>query len=364
MSQQVIVDYQGVSIQCKARCEAAVHSLCRIDKVLNRINDTAGSLVNTKIKEYEQYLLESKEKINSEINVFKETLEKYKEARAFQVNNHSDEYQGFLKIQSIMNAETEKLTNLVNDLTGSKLAAIDEMINRELIEAGNRSAESLRDKANGVIDISSDLLNKINEIDDLSLRELVYEEAIKEESKSLTFEDLLSRGKSTYDSLLCKKQNEIINSYKEQLKEQGVSEDVLANVSTIDEANKAVNEAIVGEKVRKETLKVIIKAIKDRGFVVDTKHNLKIDKNTNIVKLVALKASGQVAEFEIQLNGKFMYHFDKYEGQACKKDITPFLEDLKNIYDIDITHEEVTWSNPDKIQTKKYQHINKNKGTN
>ncbi len=49
---------------------------------------------------------------------------------------------------------------------------------------------------------------------------------------------------------------------------------------------------------------------------------------------------------------------------ACKKDIAPFLEDLKNIYDIDITHEEITWENPDKIQTQKYQYVNKNKGTN
>ena len=364
MSQQVTVDYQGVSIQCKAQCEAAVHSLCRIDKVLKRINDTADTLINTKIKEYEQYLLESKEKINNEINVFKRTLEKYKEVRAYQINSHSHEYAEFLKQQSAMNSETKKLTKLVSDLTGSKLAVIDEMIDKELIEAGNRSAENLRNKANGVIGISEDLLKKINEIDDISLKELVYEEAIKEENNSLSFDELFNIGKASYDLLINQKQNEIINSYKEELKEQGVTDDILANVSSIDEANKIVNEAIVSEKVRKETLKIIIKAIKDRGFIVDAKHNLKIDKNKNLVKLVALKASGQVAEFEIQLNGKFMYHFDKYEGQACKKDITPFLEDLKNIYDIDITHEEISWSNPDKIQTQKYQYVNKNRGTN
>ena len=138
----------------------------------------------------------------------------------------------------------------------------------------------------------------------------------------------------------------------------------LDKAKSIDEANAIANEAITDETIRKETLKVIIKAIKDRGFIVDTKKNLKIDKERNIVKLVALKASGQMAEFEIQLNGKFMYHFDEYEGHACKKDIEPFLEDLKNIYDINILHEEVTWENPDKIQTQKYQYINKNKGTN
>mgnify|MGYP003311010216 CR=1 FL=1 len=37
------------------------------------------------------------------------------------------------------------------------------------------------------------------------------------------------------------------------------------------------------------------------------------------------------------------------------------LEDLKNIYDINILHEEVNWENPDKIQTQKYQYVDVNK---
>ena len=39
------------------------------------------------------------------------------------------------------------------------------------------------------------------------------------------------------------------------------------------------------------------------------------------------------------------------------------MDDLKNIYDINILHEEYIWSNPDKVQTKKYhyQSTNKNK---
>ena len=39
MSQQVTVDYQGVSIQVQAKCDTAVHSLCQIDKVLDRIHN-------------------------------------------------------------------------------------------------------------------------------------------------------------------------------------------------------------------------------------------------------------------------------------------------------------------------------------
>ena len=138
----------------------------------------------------------------------------------------------------------------------------------------------------------------------------------------------------------------------------------LEKAKSIDEAKAIANNAMIDETIRKETLKVIIKAIRDRGFIVNTKENLKIDRERNIVKLVAIKASGQIAEFEIQLNGKFMYHFDKYEGHACKKDIEPFIEDLRKIYDINILHQEMTWENPDKIQTQKYQRMNKNKGIN
>jgi len=364
MSQQVTVDYQGISIKVQAQCDTAVHSLCRIDKVLDRIHETANKLETSKVKEYETYLTESKVKIKNKIEAFKATLEKYKEARAYSINNHQPAYQEFLNFTKQVQDESVQLTKLVDDLTGSKLAVIDQMINEGLLNAGQESSQAMLNKINGVLDISESTIKEINSIDDVSLRELVYRELLKEDYKGLEFDKVLLKAQEEYDILLGKKTKQVIEEYKEELNTSGVSTEVLDNVSSISEATKVANEAITDEKVRKETLKIIIKAIKDRGFIVDTKKNLKIDKERNIVKLVALKASGQMAEFEIQLNGKFMYHFDEYEGQACKKDIAPFLEDLKNIYDINILHEEVTWENPDKIQTQKYQYINKNKGTN
>ena len=53
MSQQVTVDYQGISIQVQAKCDTAVHSLCQIDKVLDRIHRSADKLETTKVKEYD-----------------------------------------------------------------------------------------------------------------------------------------------------------------------------------------------------------------------------------------------------------------------------------------------------------------------
>lgn len=357
MSQQVTVDYEGLTIRIQAECDTAIHSLCRIDKTINRIHETASKLESAKVVEYERYLQDSKKTIQSKIEEFKLTLGKYQELKRFSTYNEDSRYREFLKVKEQLDYQSKDLVNIVNELTGSKLAVIDQMIDEGLLNAGNL----LLEKANGVLSYSQDVLNEINRIDDISLRELAYQEMLKEENNSLGFKDILAKAKDKYDSLVNKKTEAAIAEIKEDLKNGGVSEEVIREVKTIDEANKVANESITDEKIRKETLKIIIKAIKSRGFIVDTKKNLKIDRKRNIVKLVALKASGQMAEFEIQLNGKFMYHFDEYEGHACKKDIEPFLEDLKNIYDINILHEEINWENPDKIQTQKYQHVDANK---
>lgn len=362
MSQQVTVDYEGLSIKIQAECDTAVHSLCRIDKVLERIHKTADKLETTKVKEYESYLLQSKETIKDKIEKFKQTLEKYKGMR--KTGYSESVLPEYNAIKAQLEKQSQDLMTTVTELTGSKLEVIDQMIDEGLLDVGKESAAVLFNKMNGVIQISDEMISKINQISDVSLRELLYREVIKEENKSSSFDSLLKKAQEEYDVLLGKKTKKVIAEYKEELQSSGITTEALDKATTIDEATKIANDSITDEKVRKETLKVIIKAIKERGFIVDTKNNLKIDKERNVVKLVALKASGQMAEFEIQLNGKFMYHFDEYEGHACKKDIEPFLEDLKNIYDINILHEEVTWENPDKIQTQKYQYINKNKGTN
>lgn len=85
MSQQVTVDYQGVSIQVQAKCDTAVHSLCQIDKVLDRIHNTADKLETAKVKEYEAYLQKSKETIKEKIEAFKKTLENTKKLGLIQL---------------------------------------------------------------------------------------------------------------------------------------------------------------------------------------------------------------------------------------------------------------------------------------
>ena len=201
MSQQVTVDYEGLTIRIQAECDTAIHSLCKIDKTIERIHETANKLESAKVIEYEQYLQESKKTIQSKIDEFKNTLAKYQELKKFSTNNHDSRYSDFLKTKQELERQSSDLINTVNSLTGSKLAVIDQMIDDGLLNAGN----FLLEKANGVLHYSQDVLNKINRIEDVSLRELAYRELINSENKELSFEDILSKAQSEYDLLLNKK---------------------------------------------------------------------------------------------------------------------------------------------------------------
>ena len=190
MSQQVTVDYEGLTIRIQAECDTAIHSLCRIDKTIERIHETANKLESEKVIEYEQYLQESKKTIQSKIDEFKNTLAKYQELKKFSTNNHDSRYSDFLKTKQELERQSSDLIDTVNTLTGSKLAVIDQMIDDGLLNAGN----ILLEKANGVLHYSQDVLNKINQIEDVSLRELAYRELINSENKDKTNSFILHDG--------------------------------------------------------------------------------------------------------------------------------------------------------------------------
>lgn len=356
MSHQTIISYEGVSIQIQAQCETAAASLCKIDKTLNKIQETAKTLRTEEVKEYERYLMKAKEEIQSRIEAFKKTLEQYRSVKT----TNQGEYQ---RTVGELRRQASELSATVATLTGSKLQAIEAMIRNGLLDEGNTIFEQMRDAANGKINLDDKTLARINAIEDVSLRQLALVEASK--GAAGTFEEILDAARKQYESLLESSKKGFINETIEEMRSGGVDDatidKVVGGAASIDEITERASAAITDERVRKETLKVIIKAIKARGFIVDTRNNLKIDREKNVVRLVALKASGQKAEFEIQLSGKFMYRFDGYEGQACKKDIEPFMSDLASIYDINVLHEEVIWDNPDKIQMQQYQHYKTNK---
>lgn len=375
MSHQVTVDFEGLSTQIQIQCETAAHSLCKIDKTLENVRKNASRIQTQKLKEYEEYLLNSKDTIQKQIDLFKAKLEEYKALKIQRIDSDVRYASGAQNVSMVnkwnelnttLKTEGQNLARLVADLTGAKLAVIDQLVNEGLLEEITNVSQELQNQINGVKTFDQNLLGQINAIDDVSLRELAYQQLVK---GNADFNSIMNNAQQEYDKILGR--SSFVEDIKEEMKASGVSQEEIQEITskpitahTVNEMAANANTAIADEKIRKETLKVIIKSIKDRGFVVDTKKNLKIDRQRNVVKLVAVKPDGKTAEFEISLNGKFMYRFEGYEGQACNKDINPFIEDLKNVYDINILHEEVQWSNPDKIQTQKYQYMNTNKGKN
>lgn len=351
MSHQTIISYEGVSIQIQAQCETAAASLCKIDKTIAKIQETAKTLRTEEVKEYERYLTKAKEEIKGKIEAFKKTLERY---RGISTRDASE----YRRTVDELHRQANELASTVATLTGSKLQAIEAMIRQGLISEGDDIFHRMKDEASGKVSLDGETLERINAIEDVSLRQLALAEANK--GKDGAFDEILAAAKKQYESLLESGKKGFVEETVAEMRAGGVDETTISKIvegsSSIDEISEAASAAITDEKVRKETLKVIIKAIKARGFIVDTRNNLKINREKNVVRLVALKASGQKAEFEIQLSGKFMYRFDGYEGQACKKDIEPFMNDLASIYDINVLHEEVIWDNPDKIQMQQYQH--------
>ena len=200
MSHKVTVDFEGITIQIQSQCEVASGSLCKIDKVLDRIHKTADRLETSKVKEYEDYLLKSKDKIQKLINEFTESLNKYKvlKRQSFDMDvryggQASQEIaKKYNDLNVVLRKQGEELVKTVNDLTGSKLAVIDEMINEGLLNAGQATANDILNKINGVLDLSSETIKQINDIDDVSLRELAYRQLLKDENKSKSFDELIS----------------------------------------------------------------------------------------------------------------------------------------------------------------------------
>lgn len=356
MSHAATINYEALSIAAKATCEQALKQLCKIDELLSRIKDKANLLVTDSVRSYEAFLKKEQANISAELNqIITKANSKTRDATI--ANNANN------------------LSRIVDNLTSYRLNAMEDLINDELINATNKLQENIKNKEQGIISISQDVLKELETIDDFMLRESIYQVAIQNENSGKSWAELQTFGKKRMDSQLEasleKHKKQIMVDIKQELKEAKVDEQVIESISSSKiqsisdvEAirNKATSE-IIGESVRKETLKVIMKTVETRGFIVDKK-NIKIDREKNEVRFVAQKISGERADFRIYLDGKFIYKFDGYEGQACQKDIEPFMNDLADIYDIKVVKQVDNWSNPDKNQSMKYQTVNKNKGTN
>ena len=193
-------------------------------------------------------------------------------------------------------------------------------------------------------------IEKAKEIKDVPLRELVYRELLKPASMYTKFENIVGKAERRISKLLVKGIEETKKECKRMEEENNIDAEFTNEYYTgkgiVEDMYVETIRRIIEERTRNATIKAIVKAIRETGFVIDSKNSIKIDRRRNVVKMLAKKPSGQLAEFEVQLDGKFMYHFEGYEGGTCSNDIEPFLQVLEDIYGIHVVKEKVHYDEP------------------
>jgi hypothetical protein len=114
------------------------------------------------------------------------------------------------------------------------------------------------------------------------------------------------------------------------------------------ELEREVDETLISEETRRETVIAIVKQLRNQEFTVEKPQLFHTD-GRNYVKIVAKQPSGKRAVCNIDLHGKIVYKFDNYVGMTCLKDIEKFNVDLEQVYSVKLSNERVLWQNPDRL---------------
>jgi hypothetical protein len=341
MSHQVQINYEAIAIQCNSICEVAEKQLKELDRLLAEIESESKQLLNEQTRALKRQILSERESLLEEMKQLRERADR----RTL--------------------SSTREATNLqkrVNELASQKIIAFEETLRTLLGDKLQDNQRKLLERSNGVVTIDKQTQELLDGIQDVALRQFVYIAYLKD--NTLSGDALLKAGQAlmgqTYESRMQEEQAKIRAEMEAARVDKATIDKVVTEGKTIAEIRENATTEIVGEKVRQKSLKIIMDAVQKRGFIVDKK-NIKINREKNEVILVALKASGEKAEFKVYLDGRFIYDFRGYEGQACQKDIEPFMKDLEEVYGIHVTKTQEIWRNPDKISTMKYQTFNTNK---
>ena len=142
--------------------------------------------------------------------------------------------------------------------------------------------------------------------------------------------------------------NKLINemkTLKDSITAESSESEIVEKLNTI---RSSVDDSLIDEEVRRETVKAIVKELKSQEFTVEKPQIFGTGKDSYVL-IKAKKPSGKQATCKISLEGKLNYRFDKYEGMTCLKDIEKFNVDLEKIYSVKLSDERVIWENPDRL---------------
>lgn len=368
MSRQVVINYEAIAIECRSICEVAEKQLCQIDELLKKIDATSKSLQGYETAGMKNQLRERAAVIRLRIDEIIKQSEKVGEQGTVQTDSD------YIRINPREIVEAAQiLSNEVNKLTTDDIARYEVLLNTLLESKISENNQNLRLRASGTVAYSAEFSAALDSTKDEVLKGFVYLEWLDNRNTAKTFDEIKSIAESKLkngaENYFKTERKQLVAQIESEMRVAKLDEKTIASVMAteyadareqIAEMRARATAELVGESVRKKTLKVVIECIEKKGFIVDRK-NIKLQRDKNEVVMIAQKVSGERAEFRVMLDGKFIYKFDGYEGQACQNDIKPFMKDLEDIYGIKIINQEDLWANPDKISTMKYQAVKSKK---
>lgn len=365
MSHQVVINYEAISIECRSICEVASKQLCQIDTLVRKIDETSQSLQGSETAGMKRQLQARATAIRLRINEIVNQAAIIGQRGL--VSTDSDLLSGSDERGIV--AAAKSLSAEVNGLTTDDIANYEALLNSLLSKKVTELNLDRKLRASGMVAYNAEFSASLATISDEALKGFIYLEWLDSRNVGKTFAELKALAESNMkngaENYFKAERKRIIGEIESEMRTAKLDDStitaVLASEITDTKAQIAdirakATEELVGEAVRKKTLKVVMECIESKGFIVDRK-NIKLQKEKNEVVMIAQKVSGERAEFRVMLDGKFIYRFDGYEGQACQHDIQPFMQDLADIYGIKVVDTEEIWANPDKLSTQKYQQI-------
>lgn len=372
MSHAVRIDYQGISIKCQSICEIAEKQICKLDKILNEMETGSTKLLNNQTKALRKEIEDIKLSLNDQINL---VIEKAKVNSSMGTVTVDSDFMGKHERAHDVIDEAKNLESFVFNLTTNKIIEFESLLNQLLGDKLETQSERWKSLANRSEHMDMVLQRKINQISDEIVKQYVYLAWLEYPNDS--FEELYEKGiqikETAENNQYIKFESEKIEEIKAELRAENIDEKTIKKITgftnesakeRIQNIRKQANAEIIDEKVRKKSVGIIVKAIKNRGFIIDNR-SIVLDREKNQVSIIALKPSGARAEFKVFLDGKFEYCFNGYTGQACQQDIQPFMNDLEEVYGIKVINQIELWNgNPDKNTSMNYQTVNfkSNKG--
>ena len=273
MSHTVQINYEQIAVQCHSICEVAENQVAELDKMLADLEGSSSRLLNDQTEALRKQIEREKSQLLKEIKTVLERADE--DAKKGIVTGDSDRL-NIGQTRSVI-ATAEQLRTRVNELAADRLAEMRALLDSLLSESIAANQAKIIDRANGVIRLDEATKKFLDTIEDEVLRQFVYIAFVRD--SSLSGAELLEAGKALMNESVearYEKEAEIIRAELAAAKVPAETVDKIVGAGTpIAEIREAATTEIVEEKIRQKSMKLIMKAIAERGFIVDKK-NIKI----------------------------------------------------------------------------------------